>query len=137
VGFPSISYQGESGKLFSKEAELNYDDQEGEWDLREIIFRHNVRWINLNQKQFALADYVRYNPLTKTTILSSLSENKVLIVDLEREFELSANEVIAEKDAFGIDQFSGKGAVRMRFNAEEWEKVKRAIYDEIPSFAKS
>jgi hypothetical protein len=133
-GYPSVSYEGEGGIVFSKEAEMKFQDND--WTLKELVMTYQVKWISTTQKQFALADRVHYDPFTEKTVLEAFPGNKVLFVDLEKEVELAASKVIAEKDAYGVDQFSGSGAVRMRFNLEEWEQIKREIHNEIPKFAK-
>lgn len=87
----------------------------------KITLEGNVRMVNGEQTQFAMADHVEYFPNEKTMIFTS--DSRVYFYDKQKQIQLSAKKVRATRGE--EDEIEGYGDVRFIFGQEEIEQLKR------------
>jgi hypothetical protein len=128
-GSPQVIYKDTVGEIYADRAKVDYQEVDGALEAIQIILFDNVRLVNMGTlekpaSQYALADEVHYFPKEGSTILEG-KKNPVLFYDHQRDMQLSAYTVRAERDPITKKEtIHGVGNVRFTFGPEELEKIK-------------
>ncbi|MCH9609685.1 MAG: hypothetical protein S4CHLAM45_00750 [Chlamydiales bacterium] len=109
------------GDFCSDQAIVDHEKNDGKIHASKITLIGNVRMVNGEKTQYALADHVEYYPDEKMMIFES--EERVLFYDKEKQMQLSAKKVRAKRD--GEDEVQGYGDVHFFFGADELENLKK------------
>lgn len=133
-GKPAIYYRDEVGEIIADKACVDYQKIEGNYKPVKITLLGKVQMKNSGKKetvffQYALADRVEYFPQEAVMILKSEENKRVLFFDPEKEIQLSAKTIRAQRDMdTGKDSVQGFGDVRCIFKQEELDKLKEQFH---------
>jgi lipopolysaccharide export system protein LptA len=129
-GTPQVIYSGSMGEIYADKAQVDYKEENSSLKATKITLSDNVRLVNIGTSekpasQYALADEVYYFPEEQLTILEG-KKNRVLFYDKQRDLQLSARTVRAQRDPVTKKEtVQGVGDVRFVFGPDEIEKIKQ------------
>jgi hypothetical protein len=129
-GCPQLIYKGDLGEIYADRAQVDYQEIDGKLEATKVTLYENVHLVNMGSEekpgsQYALADEVTFFPQEQLTILES-KNGKVLFYDKQRDMQLSARKVRAQRDPLTKkESVQGIGDVRFVFGPEELEKIKQ------------
>ncbi len=111
-----VFLQDDEGRFTIHADQLDLLSQE-----EEVLIKGNIHLFSSkiqNKQSFALADQIRFDPTTRTLLLSAEKPKRVLF--WQEGIRLSAPEISIEKDPLTReDKIQGKGDIRLTFNLEE------------------
>ncbi|MCP5469057.1 MAG: hypothetical protein H7A36_00935 [Chlamydiales bacterium] len=115
-------YSDDHGEVFANRAVIDYEEDGKQLRPTKVTLYDDVRMVNREKEQYALADTVEYFPAEERMILKG---ECVLFYDKERSVELSAKEVHAKRDEEKRESVRGIGNVRFLFGASEMDKLEQ------------
>jgi len=116
------------GKIFANQFVIEYEMQNGEINPTFIFVKGRVRLqnqlipdpnIQKMLEQYAIADLVKYSPITKQMTLSAYKGKRVLYYDKTKGIQVSAPGLYVTRGANHEWEVQGKGNVRMKFTQHE------------------
>ncbi len=119
----NVSIESEMGYVESDKAIIDHCREGEKWEASHIKLTGHVRMTNGEKTQFAIAEQVDYFPDQKVMVFESNQKDRVLFYDTEKQMQLSAHKVRAERQEKDVVQ--GYGDVRFVFGAEELDKFKQ------------
>lgn len=126
-GTPRVHCVNEIGEVYANEAQIDYIEKEGNIEPIKITLSGDVRLINQEADQFAVAEFVSYFPEEKLMLLEG-KKSRVLFFDRKKNMQLSARSVRAKRNPeTNKDSFQGVGDVQFVFGQEELTKLKESF----------
>lgn len=132
-----ILFQDKMGKVKADNLVLNYELTNGKMTPKQIKLQGNVKIYNYgnlgeanhnNYIQYALADYVNYNPEAKEVFLSANENKRVIFIDVLNNMQVSAHALKIHRDKVtDKESIEGIGNVRFSLLEQELEKVKQTF----------
>jgi len=123
-----VFFHDEKSKVYAERAEVDYDEEKGEFKVAKITLFGDVELFSSNEEekteQYALADRVECFPKEEVIFLKADEGKRVLFFDKTREITISAEAVRASRRE-GKEIIEGLGDVRFIFKEEEFEKLKK------------
>ncbi len=135
IGHPQIHYRDHLGEVYADYATIDYEEKEKKIQANKITLTGNIQLIRnpIKEKekalQYALADGVQFFPHEELMILKSDEGKRVLFYDLDKELQLSARMIQAQKNGpEGREVIQGSGDVRFVFKEDELNKLKEQFH---------
>ncbi|MFZ0565505.1 MAG: hypothetical protein WAM28_04900 [Chlamydiales bacterium] len=124
TGNPQVSYEDPMGVIFANQSQIDYSESEGHYEVTKVTLIGNVRFINHEENQFALADQVVYLPQQQLLVMEG-EKNRVLFYDKNQDMQISAQTIHAKRDVESKkDRVKGIGEVRCIFGPDELQRLK-------------
>lgn len=132
-----VFFRDKRGSVYADQVRIIYDWKQEQIFPKKIVLLDNVRIMNRMETdgggisgkplQYALADRVEYDPVTKKMKLLANDQGRVLVYDRVNNVQVSAPAVHVERDCkTGKEKIQGIGDVRFSFaDTEKDEIIKR------------
>lgn len=124
-GDPQLHFFDEHGEVFANSGIIDYVEDGKKLKPTKVTLVGDVKMVNEEKGQYALADTVEYFPDDEFMILKADPQKRVLFYDKKRSVELAAKEVHAKRDEEKRESVQGIGNVRFLFGAEELDKLQK------------